>query len=170
MPVILFVVYRKAVPETAQAIARSSCNHESERDSHASTPMKDTASLPNCINLPARKTSTMIVFRRNSSFILLFLCFIFLTPEVSCQRAIVSLGKRLQNRFGRSQQKRPVTPTAGEKDTSSGRQNWSYIAVAVLCVALGGGQFSYRRRRAEDSLDSNDGEFHISPHGMPNRQ
>jgi hypothetical protein len=105
----------------------------------------------------------MVVFRRNASWIILFLCSIFCNQEVKCQRAIVSLGKRLQNRFGKSQQKRPVTSTAGENDASSGRQNWSHIAAAVICVVLGGGLFSYRRRRAVDTLDSNDGEFYSHP-------
>lgn len=101
---------------------------------------------------------TMTVFRRNTSWILLFLCIVFLPQEVRCQRAIVSLGKRLQNRFGRSQQKRPVASTAGEND-ASGRPNWSYIAAAVVFAVLSGGHFSYRRRRAVDTLGSNDGEF-----------
>jgi hypothetical protein len=108
------------------------------------------------------RCDTMVVFRIKAACLPLFLCCLFLIQEVSSQRAIVSLGKRLQNRFGSSQRQRPDASTPGENDASSNRQHWSYIAAAVVCVALGAGQFSYRRRRAADILYS-DGEFDSHP-------
>jgi hypothetical protein len=97
---------------------------------------------------------------RGKIFRLLAFSCLFLLQAVSCQRAIVSLGKRIKNRFG---SKQPPPHGADESTTGEERSNadskWCKVAVAtILFVALG--KYS-RKKFAGDAnfLYPEDGEF-----------
>jgi hypothetical protein len=91
----------------------------------------------------------MILLQRKGLYVLIIICAVFQIPTVCGQRAIFSLGKRLQQQFSGHPQHVPDPP--GENDSAT---KWHLAAAATtfLLVVLGyssqkrvaaGGEFAF---------------------------
>ena len=83
--------------------------------------------------------------------------FILLLERVNGQRAIVSLGKRIQNQFGRKHQENKNF-ISGEKIHEPDRQWYELTAKIVILLALG--HYSYKKLICNaHSFHPKNGEF-----------
>jgi hypothetical protein len=85
----------------------------------------------------------MIGHRRTTIYIVTLL-FVLLTRAVSSQRAIVSLGKRLQQRFSGSNKQHISDFTEGEKTKNSSGSTWYEPSITTFLIVVLGLYFQKR--------------------------
>jgi hypothetical protein len=78
-----------------------------------------------------------MIGNRRATICILTLFSLYLVPDVSSQRAIVSLGKRLQQRFSGSNKQHISDFAEGEKTKSSSTRWYEASTTTLLLVALG---------------------------------